>query len=127
MKGKEFWENPGRRDTPVSSMKPDVEPKDGAREPAGVGGRLQREPWPVWASGRDPVQMAFCARRPRPRSQDGNLKKKKKSSAWTSRKNNRPPRVTRLMRQSLNPSNVSFLSGMTESFDFRAEVCIRKL
>lgn len=78
MKGKEFWENPGRRDTPVSSMKPDVEPKDGAREPAGVGGRLQREPWPVWASGRDPVQMAFCARRPRPRSQDGNLKKKKK-------------------------------------------------
>lgn len=79
MKGKEFWENPGRRDTPVSSMKPDVEPKDGAREPAGVGGRLQREPWPVWASGRDPVQMAFCARRPRPRSQDGNLKKKKKA------------------------------------------------
>ena len=129
MRGKEFWENPWTEGHSREWHEADVEPKDGAREPAGMGGWLQREPWPVWTSGRDPVQMGFCARRPRPRSQDGNLKKKKekKNSAWTSQKNNHPPRATGLRRQSLNPSKLSFLSGVTESFDFRAEVCIRKL
>ena len=58
MKGKEFWENPGRRDTPVSSMKPDVEPKDGAREPAGVGGRLQAVPVPVLRTSPQPSAAA---------------------------------------------------------------------
>lgn len=89
-----------------------------------MGGRLQRGLASV-DQGRDPVQMGFCARRPRPAPRMGTLKKE--SSAWTSQKINRPPRVTGLMRQSLNPSKFSFLSGVTESFDFRAEVCIHKL
>ena len=78
MRGKEFWENPWTEGHSLEWHEADVEPKDGAREPAGMGGWLQREPWPVWNSGRDSVQMGFCARRPRPRSQYGNLKKKRK-------------------------------------------------
>ena len=75
----------------MSDMKPDAEPKDGAGKPAGGGGPLQREPWPVWTSSCDPVQMGFRARRPKPSSRDGTLKNKQTKKQCLDRREKQPP------------------------------------